>query len=103
MKYPFTLGLEEVTLESLNQVGGKNASLGEMIRNLAPLGINIPNGFAITVDAYREFLRFNNLDDQIHKVLDGLDIDNLIVLRKGGTQIRQLIRNGKFPKEMEEE
>lgn len=103
MKYPFTLRLEEVTLESLNQVGGKNASLGEMIRNLAPLGINIPNGFAITVDAYREFLRFNNLDDQIHKILDDLDIDNLIALRKGGTQIRQLIRNGKFPKDMEEE
>jgi pyruvate, water dikinase len=103
MNYPFTLGLDEVTLESLNQVGGKNASLGEMIRNLAPLGINIPHGFAITVDAYREFLRFNQLDEQIHKALDHLDIDNLIALRKGGTQIRQLIRNGKFPTQLEAE
>jgi pyruvate, water dikinase len=103
MNGPYTLGLDEVTLESLQQVGGKNASLGEMIRNLAPFGINIPLGFAITVGAYREFLRFNNLDHQIHNVLDDLDIDNLIHLRKGGTQIRQLIRNGKFPKEMEEE
>lgn len=103
MNYQFTLGLEEVTLESLEQVGGKNASLGEMIRNLAPLGINIPSGFAITVEAYREFLRHNNLDDQIHKILDTLDVDNLIALRKGGMQIRQVIRNGKFPLAMEEE
>lgn len=103
MPTKFTIGLEAVTLESLPLVGGKNASLGEMIQNLAPLGIQVPGGFAITVDAYQEFLKFNNLDDQIRKIVSGIDVDNLIALRKGGTQVRQLIRNGKFPRNMEEE
>jgi pyruvate, water dikinase len=99
----FTIGLEEVTMENLNLVGGKNASLGEMIKNLAPLGINIPYGFAITVNAYKEFLAFNNLDQQIRKIIAEIDMDNLISLRKGAMQVRQLIRNGRFPKDLEDE
>ncbi len=101
MKTRFTLDLHEVTLEQINQVGGKNASLGEMIQNLANLGINIPHGFAITVDAYWEFLRFNRLEDAIRKIINGIDPDNIVSLRKGGSQVRQIIRNGKFPKELE--
>ena len=54
--------LNSVGLKDIDQVGGKNASLGEMLQNLTSLGIQIPNGFIITVAAYREFIHFNNLD-----------------------------------------
>jgi pyruvate, water dikinase len=103
MKTRFTLQLHEVAFENLNLVGGKNASLGEMIQNLGGLGINIPQGFAITVDAYWEFLKYNNLESSIREMIAKIDTNNLVSLRKGGTQIRQLIRNGKFPAELEEE
>jgi pyruvate, water dikinase len=103
MKTRFTLELHEVTLEHLNHVGGKNASLGEMIQNLTNLGIKVPHGFAITVDAYWEFLKFNNLEASIRKIISGIDTNNIMSLRKGGSQVRQIIRNGKFPKELEDE
>ena len=103
MELRYTLDLRDITLEDLNLVGGKNASLGEMIRNLSTLGINIPAGFAITVDAYWAFLQHNNLESSIYRIIGEIDMDNLISLRKGGTQIRQLIRNGKFPKRLRDE
>jgi pyruvate, water dikinase len=99
----FTIDLEDAGIEDINLVGGKNASLGEMIKHLTPLGIYIPGGFAITVNGYHEFMRYNNLDDQVHEMIDGIDMKNLISLRKGGTQVRQLIRNGKFPPLLEDE
>ncbi len=99
----YTLELHEVTLESLNLVGGKNASLGEMMHNLASLGISIPLGYAITVDAYWDFLKFNNLDLKIREAIEKIDMNNLISLRKGGMQVRQMIRNGKFPEELQSE
>lgn len=103
MKRPFTLDLRQVSLEDVNLVGGKNASLGEMINHLSSLGITIPSGFAITVDAYWEFLKFNKLEASIYRIIGEMDINNLISLRKGGTAIRQMIRNGKFPAALEEE
>jgi pyruvate, water dikinase len=103
MKTRFTLQLQEVTLSDLAKVGGKNASLGEMIQHLSALGINIPHGFAVTVDAYWEFLRFNNLEKNIREIIGNIDTNNLVSLRKGGSQVRQIIRNGKFPPEMEEQ
>jgi len=103
MNYKYTLGLDEVSMENLNTVGGKNASLGEMIQNLSGLGISIPSGFAITVDAYREFLRHNDLENKMRAVISQIDMDDLISLRKGGMQARQLVRNGKLPKPMETE
>lgn len=99
----FIVDLHEVTLEKLSLVGGKNASLGEMLRNLSQLGINIPHGFAITVDAYWEFLKCNHLEGAIREIIGAIDIQNLISLRKGGMQVRQQIRNGKFPEAMESE
>jgi pyruvate,water dikinase len=103
MTYQFTLGLNEVKLENLNLVGGKNASLGEMIQNLSALGIRIPDGFAITADAYWAFLEHNNLEPSIRKLIGEIDMNDLISLRKGGMQVRQMIRNGKFPMEMQSE
>lgn len=103
MNTRYTLELHNVTLEDLSLVGGKNASLGEMLRNLSALGISIPLGFAITVDAYWEFLKYNKLEGSIRKTIGAIDMDNLISLRKGGMQVRQLIRNGKFPEALQEE
>src|SRR6185295_5157189 len=67
------------------------------------LGVSIPLGFAITVDGYWEFLRFNHLENAMVDICKEIDMDNLISLRKGGTKIRQLIREGKFPKDLQEE
>lgn len=96
----FTLPLNQVGINDVETVGGKNASLGEMIQHLSSLGINIPNGFVITVAAYREFLRFNNLDASIRQMIGGIDFNNIESLRRGGLQIRQLLRNSKFPPEI---
>jgi pyruvate,water dikinase len=96
----FTLPLNKVGIHDVDTVGGKNASLGEMIQHLSSLGINIPNGFVITVAAYREFVRYNNLDATIKKLIGAIDFDNIESLRRGGLQIRQLLRNSKFPTEI---
>jgi pyruvate, water dikinase len=96
----YTLPLNKVGINDVETVGGKNASLGEMIQHLTGLGINIPNGFVITVAAYREFVRFNNLDASIKEMIGGIELDNIESLRRGGLQIRQLLRNSKFPPEI---
>jgi pyruvate, water dikinase len=96
----YTLPLNKVGINDVETVGGKNASLGEMIQHLTGLGINIPNGFVITVAAYREFVRFNNLDASIKEMIGGIALDNIESLRRGGLQIRQLLRNSKFPPEI---
>ena len=82
------------------QVGGKNASLGEMIQNLSPLGVDVPDGFAITVDAYRYFIDYNNLNDSIHQIVSNTNVDDVVELRRNGLKVRQLIREGKFPSDM---
>ncbi len=94
--------LHKVGLGDIEQVGGKNASLGEMLQNLTKLGIQIPGGFVITVAAYREFIRYNNLDNAIHEVINQIKLDDIESLRRGGMQARQLLRNGKFPKDLSE-
>jgi pyruvate,water dikinase len=66
MKNKFILGLDEACLKDLPRVGGKNASLGEMIQHLDNLGVRIPAGFIITVEAYQEFISFNQLDAKIN-------------------------------------
>jgi pyruvate, water dikinase len=98
----FILQLHQVRLEDLELVGGKNASLGEMIQHLTHLGINIPGGFVITVSAYKYFLEANNLEPSIKEFIKEINFDNIDSLRKGGKKIRQLIRNTRFPKELGE-
>ena len=73
MKNKYIVNLDEVLLSDLELVGGKNASLGEMIQNLGKLGINIPGGFALTVEAYWEFIRFNKLDKTIRSLIKRMD------------------------------
>ena len=74
----YILNLSEVKLSDLELVGGKNASLGEMIQNLAQLGVHVPSGFAITVDAYQQFISFNKLDKTIRSLVKGIKKDDLV-------------------------
>ena len=89
MKSKYIVNLDEVLLSDLELVGGKNASLGEMMQNLGKLGVNIPGGFALTVDAYWEFISFNKLDKTIRSLIKGMKKDDLVSLRKTGLEIRE--------------
>ncbi len=96
----FLADLHKVGLKDIETVGGKNASLGEMLQNLTQLGIQIPGGFVITVAAYREFIRYNNLDESIRNIINQIKLDDIESLRRGGLQARQLLKNAKFPREL---
>ncbi len=93
----YILPLNRVGMKDLPKVGGKNASLGEMLQNLSSQGIKVPMGFAVTVEAFNVFIEGNNLKDKINKALEGLDVTDIVQLRKTGAHIRKLISNGKFP------
>jgi pyruvate,water dikinase len=99
----YIINLNEVSLKDINLVGGKNASLGEMIQNIESMGIKVPNGFAVTTKAYRDFIDFNGLQEQVVNLVSGLDDGNLPELRRVGAEVRQLIRNGIFPPKIKEE
>lgn len=94
---------KDITLKDIPEVGGKNASLGEMYRHLAPKGINLPNGFATTSDGYHYFLKKTNIRDEIAKHLENLDVNNMHDLNKRGKAIRTLITNAELPSDFEEE
>jgi len=94
--------LHKVGMNDIEQVGGKNASLGEMLQNLTQLGIQIPGGFVVTVAAYREFIRYNNLDEEIRKIINDIKLDDIESLRRGGLRARQLLKNAKFPRDLSE-
>ncbi len=97
------LWLDEVGLEDLPRVGGKNASLGEMIGHLSKMGIRVPEGFAITTDAFREFVDKNGLEKRIKEMLTGLDPDNASDVAGRGKRIRQMFLEAKFPEELRRE
>ena len=92
MKY--ILDLNNVSLKDIPVVGGKNASLGEMLQHLSTLKIKVPNGFAITVKGYYDFINHNKLDKSIKKLILDLNPNDIVALRKTGLAIRELIRNG---------
>lgn len=87
----------DLTMRDIGQVGGKNASLGEMIRNLTSLGISVPDGFAITVDVFYEYLSFNALSPQLQVALDRLDRDTLENLSEVSACCRHMVMDGNFP------
>src|ERR1035438_41824 len=93
---------EEISLSDVPQVGGKNASLGEMYQFLAPKGINLPNGFATTSPAYYYFLDHAGIRDTIEKILADVDINNVKDLKKRAAKVRSLIMRAKLPKDFEE-
>tara|TARA_Y100001001_G_scaffold144187_1_gene149987 strand:- start:1699 stop:4026 length:2328 start_codon:yes stop_codon:yes gene_type:complete len=87
----------------VERVGGKNASLGEMISNLSEAGVSVPGGFATTADAYREFLAFEGLDQRIQKALDALDVNDIRSLSDTGAQIRSWILDAPLPPQLEKD
>jgi len=90
-------------MKDVSAVGGKNASLGEMIKNLVPRGIRIPSGFATTAEAYFYFLRSNNLDKKIASILKNINISNLKELTQKGRKVRELILNTPLPEDLEKD
>jgi pyruvate,water dikinase len=95
------LPFEAVGIDDIAIVGGKNASLGEMIQQLMPKGVRVPTGFATTSYAYESFLRSAGLEEKLRKILSGLDVENIDNLRLRGQQARKLMLKTPFPAELE--
>jgi pyruvate,water dikinase len=98
-----TKWLKETNIEEVNLVGGKNASLGEMIQHLSSLGIKIPNGFVLTANAYDEYMKHNGCYEKINSIIQEIDIDNNEQLKEKGNQIRNYIQDGSLPDIMKRE
>jgi len=88
---PYVIPLQELGMAHLDRVGGKNASLGEMIANLSRLGVRVPGGFATTAQAYRDFIAQDGLGRRIADILDGLDVNDVSKLAAAGSEIRNWI------------
>ncbi len=99
----YVVSLDKLGVHDVEHVGGKNASLGEMISNLAGAGVSVPGGFATTAQAYRDFLDQSGLNDRIHAALDALDVDDVNALAKTGAQIRQWVMEAEFPARLDSE
>jgi len=95
------LWLDQVRLSDVPLVGGKNASLGEMIQQLSPQGINVPGGFAITAFAYRDFLQSADLEAKLRQVFADLDVEDVKNLRQRGKKVRSLILHTPFPEHLQ--
>ncbi len=94
---PYVLPFSQITNQMIRQVGGKNASLDEMVSHLGWQGIRVPDGFALTTTAYYEFLNANQLKEPIRKALVGLDVVNYSNLAQTGSTIRALIEQATIP------
>ncbi|WP_420465890.1 phosphoenolpyruvate synthase [Panacagrimonas sp.] len=97
------LWYSRLRMHDVETVGGKNASLGEMISNLAASGVKVPNGFATTADAYREFLKHEGLADRINAQLNALDVEDVQALAAIGKGIREAVAKAPFPASLEKE
>jgi pyruvate,water dikinase len=98
----YVLWYEQLGMGDVNRVGGKNASLGEMISNLANAGVQVPGGFATTAYAFNEFLEQSGLEARIHDVLDKLDVDDVSALNQAGESIRNWVIETPFQPALEE-
>ena len=96
------LDFSKINMTRLSEVGGKNASLGEMIQAFRGSDINIPSGFVVTTSAYKFFLSQTGLDNFIKQELKGLNTKNLADLEKRGNNIREKIKSTEFPDELKE-
>src|SRR3989344_6650128 len=92
----------EVGIDDVPSVGGKNAALGEMYSNLVPLGVKIPDGFALTSDAYRHFFKNTGLDEQIKKILSDLNTTDIRNLQIRGKRVREAILKASLPEDLNE-
>lgn len=89
----YVIWFEDLGMDDLEKVGGKNASLGEMTRRLCDSGVDVPGGFATSADAFRQFLKQSGLDDRISAILQELDVENVTALAQAGAEIRGLIES----------
>ncbi|MDY7025318.1 MAG: PEP/pyruvate-binding domain-containing protein, partial [Pseudomonadota bacterium] len=99
----YVINLDQLKNTDVEKVGGKNASLGEMISGLSGAGVSVPGGFATTAQAYRDFLEANNLNEKINAELDKLDVDDIKALTETGAKIRGWIVDAPFQKEFEDQ
>jgi len=97
----YVVSLDKLGVHDVERVGGKNASLGEMISNLSGAGVSVPGGFATTAQAYRDFLEQSGLNERIHAALDALDVDDVNALAKTGAQIRQWVMEAELPAQLD--
>ena len=95
--------LQQVGLNDIARVGGKNASLGEMLRELGSAGVRVPPGFATTAAAYRLLLRHNNLEERLQQLLGGLNVDDLEALQQAGHTARQWLEQAELPAVLSQE
>ena len=98
----YVIGLSAIGKDDLDRVGGKNASLGEMIAHLDELDIRVPDGFATTSEAFSEFLYQDGLGEVVHGMLDGLDVDDVESLGRAGAHIRELVGRAPLPAGLEQ-
>jgi pyruvate,water dikinase len=103
MSSAYTLPFSKLGRHDVETVGGKNSSLGEMISHLAKAGVTVPDGFATTAQAYRDFLQHDGLAARISKELSTLDVDDVETLASVGARIRQWILSTPFPPRLEQE
>ena len=101
--HPFIKWFAEITIADVPLVGGKNASLGEMVRELSGKGVKVPDGFAITAEAYRHFIRAARLDERIRSTLSDLDTHDMANLSQRGHAVRQAILSATLPQDLEEQ
>ncbi|EKE77958.1 phosphoenolpyruvate synthase [Gallaecimonas xiamenensis 3-C-1] len=97
----YVLWYQDLGMNDVNRVGGKNASLGEMISHLSGLGVQVPGGFATTAHAFNEFLEQSGVNAKIYELLDKLDVDDVSALTKAGAQIRQWVIDTPFQPELD--
>lgn len=96
----YIVSFEHLGIDDVDRVGGKNASLGEMISNLSNVGVSVPGGFATTSLAFREFLTLNNLTEKINNALTQLDVDDVNALAKTGAEIRSWVLEAPLPEKL---
>jgi pyruvate,water dikinase len=99
---PFIKWFADISIDDIALVGGKNASLGEMVRELTSQGVRVPDGFAITAEAYRYFVRAAQLDEHIHSTLSDVDTHNMTNLSQRGQAVRQAIISAPLPSDLED-
>ena len=90
----------EIGIDDVAEVGGKNASLGEMYRNLTGEGVRVPNGFAVTASAYKYVLDYNHVWEKLHEQLDNLDVNDVNALQKAGKACREIVYNCSLPDDL---
>jgi len=97
---PLIRWYKDLSIADVPKVGGKNAALGEMVRELLPLGVRVPNGFAVTADAYNDFLDSTRLRDRINETLKDLNTHDVLDLQKRGKEVREMILKEELPQDL---